>query len=457
MNENLPQNFISLADAAIGTPYSQEYLSLRARQGKLFARKIGRTWYTTASAIAAYMESQKALYSSEANAVHFPVSSHAIIASPAEQSAALCHPETEPKDLVSHNAAKNILTITALTALLFFAGSFAKNFFAPSGSSPLAHTQNAFTQTMGDLQYASVISFLRSSISNLEDKLAQKMNAWIFGKQVFSSTSAPAKEIIRIETKIEKKTEIIPIPTSSITLAESLASKLSLLNTLLRQDFERSINELRNSVASITSREDSTNRIITLTQKIDRLDELDIYHGLNVQTGDLTITQGNLTLSAGKISSNDTITAPSIIANETFIMQGSGTSTFTGGINARSINLTSFLTLDGNLKIENDGLVYDAETNNLGIGTTTPGSLLSIQGIANFLFLVHRRRQRQPSFFFSYHQSKFRRRRHQSLWYRGSGRSAIHGGCRRRCIRQLHHHRWRHSYSFFNYRLHSYG
>ncbi|MBI2056397.1 MAG: hypothetical protein HYT37_03370, partial [Candidatus Sungbacteria bacterium] len=127
-----------------------------------------------------------------------------IIASPAEQSAALCHPYTEPKDLVSHNeiaatrhgeqnivfsrapayiiyAAKNILTITALTALLFFTGSFAKNFFIPTGFSPFVHTHNALTQTIGDLQYASVISFLRSSISNLEDKLAQKMNAWIFG------------------------------------------------------------------------------------------------------------------------------------------------------------------------------------------------------------------------------------------------------------------------------------
>ncbi|MFH1712579.1 MAG: hypothetical protein ABH896_00100, partial [Candidatus Jacksonbacteria bacterium] len=39
--------FISLSQACEGTPYSQEYLSLRARQGKLKAIKKGRNWVTT--------------------------------------------------------------------------------------------------------------------------------------------------------------------------------------------------------------------------------------------------------------------------------------------------------------------------------------------------------------------------------------------------------------------------
>jgi|GEM_PF-6325233 len=39
--------YISLAEAAKATPYSQEYLSLRARQGKLTAKKVGRDWVTT--------------------------------------------------------------------------------------------------------------------------------------------------------------------------------------------------------------------------------------------------------------------------------------------------------------------------------------------------------------------------------------------------------------------------
>ncbi|MBU1045568.1 hypothetical protein KJ616_00405, partial [Patescibacteria group bacterium] len=40
------KEYISLAKAAEGTPYSQEYLSLRARQGKLKAVKLGKNWAT---------------------------------------------------------------------------------------------------------------------------------------------------------------------------------------------------------------------------------------------------------------------------------------------------------------------------------------------------------------------------------------------------------------------------
>lgn len=38
------------------TPYSQEYLSLRARQGKLDAVKIGRVWHSTVRAVADYVK-----------------------------------------------------------------------------------------------------------------------------------------------------------------------------------------------------------------------------------------------------------------------------------------------------------------------------------------------------------------------------------------------------------------
>jgi len=41
------QNYISLTEAAKLSPYTQEYLSLRARQKKLKAIKIGRNWVTT--------------------------------------------------------------------------------------------------------------------------------------------------------------------------------------------------------------------------------------------------------------------------------------------------------------------------------------------------------------------------------------------------------------------------
>ena len=44
---NTGQQYISLQEATKYCGYAQEYLSLRARQGKLKAVKIGRNWVTT--------------------------------------------------------------------------------------------------------------------------------------------------------------------------------------------------------------------------------------------------------------------------------------------------------------------------------------------------------------------------------------------------------------------------
>ncbi len=49
--------WIPLREAAQGTPYSQEYLSLLARTGRLEAIKRGRVWYTTRGALDAYRQS----------------------------------------------------------------------------------------------------------------------------------------------------------------------------------------------------------------------------------------------------------------------------------------------------------------------------------------------------------------------------------------------------------------
>lgn len=51
------REYISLSDAAIYSGcYSQEYLSLRARQGKLKATKFGRNWITTKEWIDKYIK-----------------------------------------------------------------------------------------------------------------------------------------------------------------------------------------------------------------------------------------------------------------------------------------------------------------------------------------------------------------------------------------------------------------
>ena len=53
------KEYISLAEAAEGTPYSQEYLSLLARRGKIEAFKLKRNWLTTKEAIERYIKTQE--------------------------------------------------------------------------------------------------------------------------------------------------------------------------------------------------------------------------------------------------------------------------------------------------------------------------------------------------------------------------------------------------------------
>lgn len=53
----LEDEWISLRQAAEGTPYSQEYLSLLARSGRIEAIKKGRFWFTTRRAVEEYRKS----------------------------------------------------------------------------------------------------------------------------------------------------------------------------------------------------------------------------------------------------------------------------------------------------------------------------------------------------------------------------------------------------------------
>jgi excisionase family DNA binding protein len=50
------EEYISLAEAAKNTPYSQEYLSLLARKGRIEAIKIGRNWHVKKDTVKKYAE-----------------------------------------------------------------------------------------------------------------------------------------------------------------------------------------------------------------------------------------------------------------------------------------------------------------------------------------------------------------------------------------------------------------
>ncbi|GAI31516.1 unnamed protein product, partial [marine sediment metagenome] len=56
MAKEKSNNYISLEEATKYCFYTQEYLSLRARQGKLKAVKIGRNWVTKKEWVKEYIE-----------------------------------------------------------------------------------------------------------------------------------------------------------------------------------------------------------------------------------------------------------------------------------------------------------------------------------------------------------------------------------------------------------------
>jgi len=55
----MTEKYISLNQAAKCCSYSQDYLKLRARQGKLKAVKMGRNWFTTREWLEEYKNSLK--------------------------------------------------------------------------------------------------------------------------------------------------------------------------------------------------------------------------------------------------------------------------------------------------------------------------------------------------------------------------------------------------------------
>ncbi len=59
MQSSSNEQWIPLAQAAAGTTYTQEYLSLLARQGRIEAIKRGRNWLTTRKAVKEYQDSIK--------------------------------------------------------------------------------------------------------------------------------------------------------------------------------------------------------------------------------------------------------------------------------------------------------------------------------------------------------------------------------------------------------------
>lgn len=80
-NNSNKADLISLAQAADHCDYSQEYLSLRARQGKLRAIKRGRNWFTTLGWLDDYLQQVDDIKTQLKTTVAIPVAIHHLASS----------------------------------------------------------------------------------------------------------------------------------------------------------------------------------------------------------------------------------------------------------------------------------------------------------------------------------------------------------------------------------------
>jgi len=135
------REYISLSEAAKYCNYSQEYLSLRARQGKLKAVKFGRTWFTKKEWLEEYIrqvEEYKAKRRSQT------LKKEALLKPPLEQPSL---PKKPQKQLFLPKPVSVLLSLFILASLLSFALAFPSPFLSSFKStiSPFSSSFSSFS------------------------------------------------------------------------------------------------------------------------------------------------------------------------------------------------------------------------------------------------------------------------------------------------------------------------
>ena len=255
-------------------------------------------------------------------------------------------------------------------------------------------------------------------------------------------------------SQITRITERVLQPITQIT-------KETRVETETRTIDDGRYNTLMNLISLIGDRQSGTQTLtaqntssIALTNRINQLNEPTINNGLTLASGSIGIIKGSIILDSGNITiSSGSLTVPSLNVSGTISSQSgtttltdltatnatisgllsvtsSATSTFTGGLQANTLNIISttasstfangiqltsgcfrdstgsciitggsggsgtvnsgtanrlaYYPASSNAVSSANFLTVDSSNNFLGIGTTTPGTLFSIQGAANF-------------------------------------------------------------------------
>ncbi|MBI2097191.1 MAG: helix-turn-helix domain-containing protein, partial [Candidatus Sungbacteria bacterium] len=178
---------------------------------------------------------------------------------------------------------------------------------------------------------------------------------------------------------------------------------LSRLRFELTNSFQIEANKLRAELAVLqgslttTSRiADSSLHIVTLSQRIDNLNDLTITNGLTVSSGSITVSNGGITANSATFQ-NLTVTGSCTGCSSGGGSQTPWTSEISGGgfnlVNAGSLTFTNFAATStsatstistGGLAIGTSQFIVQQTSGNIGVGTTSPSQLFSVAGSGYF-------------------------------------------------------------------------
>src|SRR3989344_4010368 len=192
MSKEKKQQYISLAQAAQQSSYTQEYLSLRARQGKLKAVKIGRNWTTKREWLEEYIsqaeEYKNGTDSRSGNQVSAGNLVSKISESPAPENLPVelfpGDPETVPWNVPWRQKLFGALRIGAVTAALVFLVLFGFA-FGKEGWYQAAREADRIAQSIGE-EFDSNAQKLAMGASAAAHSLASGADATAY--DVFSTT-----------------------------------------------------------------------------------------------------------------------------------------------------------------------------------------------------------------------------------------------------------------------------
>src|SRR3990167_7215473 len=204
------------------------------------------------------------------------------------------------------------------------------------------------------------------------------------------------------ETKVVVQSVVTPVRQIVERIETLVPGDVGELRLELTRAIQIEVNKLRAELASLegslttTSRiSDSSIRMVTLSQRIDELNAINIDNGATVRSGNLSVTSGTITAPSATFT-NLTVTGSctgcggggvqtpwaSNIDGGGFNLTNAGSLTFTS-FSATSTSATSTISTGG-FAIGTNQFVVEQTSGNIGIGTTSPSQLFSVAGSAYF-------------------------------------------------------------------------